>query len=103
MALTSASDAQVARSIQNRAAGRLLTTTRRVSGMNQAEFAADVARRMGVDAFSPSVLSGWETGQRAMPAAVLMAVAEIARECGLLMVLPSWYDDLAPPVGSAQA
>lgn len=73
-----------------------MTTTRRVSGMNQTEFAADVARRMGVDTFSQSALSGWETGQRAMPAAVLMAVAEIARECGLLMVLPSWHADLKP-------
>lgn len=73
---------RVARSRQNRVAGRILLRARQVSDMSQTEFAAALAKRLGLPSFGQPTLSGWETSIRAIPAAVLIAASEISRTNG---------------------
>jgi len=67
---------------QNRVAGRIVLRARQVSEMNQTDFAAQVAKRLGLSTIGQSALSGWETSIRGVPGAVLIAAAEIARSRG---------------------
>jgi transcriptional regulator with XRE-family HTH domain len=50
--------------------------------MNQTDFGAELASRLGVE-ITQSTLSSWEKGARAPAAAALMAVLEIANELGV--------------------
>jgi transcriptional regulator with XRE-family HTH domain len=47
--------------------------------MPQGEFGKAVARRLGLAALSQSATSDWELGKRSVPAAVVIAAAEVAR------------------------
>jgi hypothetical protein len=62
---------------QNKAAGRALRAVRLAAapdGATQADFAATLSQELGVP-ISPTTLSGWETGRRAVPATVWIAAA----------------------------
>ena len=72
----------VTESRQNRIAGRILTRARKAADMNQTEFAAAVARRLGLPSLAQGSLSGWEIHARTVPAAALIAGAEVARTHG---------------------
>jgi|SRR5579859_455859 len=73
---------KVAKSRQNRVAGRILLRARQSADMNQTDFAAAIAKRMGIPSFGQPALSGWETSIRSVPAAALIAAAELARSQG---------------------
>lgn len=73
---------KMALSRQNRIAGRILLRARQSSDMNQTEFAAAIAKRLGLGNIGQSALSGWETSIRGVPAAALIAAAELARVRG---------------------
>jgi transcriptional regulator with XRE-family HTH domain len=75
-------DSKVAESRQNRIAGRILLRARRSTDMTQTEFATAIARRLGLGTIGQSALSGWETSIRGVPAAALIAAAELARARG---------------------
>ena len=72
----------VARSRQNRVAGRILLRARQATDMTQGEFAAAIAKRLGIPSFGQPALSGWETSIRSVPGAALIAAAELARARG---------------------
>jgi hypothetical protein len=62
---------------QNKAAGRALRAARLAvapGGAKQAVFAAKLSQELGLP-ISPTTLSGWETGRRAVPATVWIAAA----------------------------
>src|SRR5438128_4420292 len=70
-------EGRLAATWQNKAAGRALRGARLAlgpQGAKQAAFAAALGRELGME-FSPTALSGWETGRRAVPAAILLAAA----------------------------
>lgn len=72
----------VAQTRHSKVAGRLLQRARQASGMSQTEFATAIARRLGIPSLGQPALSGWEVSTRAMPAAALIAAAELARAHG---------------------
>ena len=72
----------VTESRQNRIAGRILTRARKASDMSQTEFAAAIAKRLGLPSLAQGSLSGWEIHSRTVPAAALIAAAEVARSHG---------------------
>jgi transcriptional regulator with XRE-family HTH domain len=75
-------DGGVAKSRQNRIAGRILLHARQSADMNQTDFAASIAKRLGIPSFGQPALSGWETSIRQVPAAAIIAAAEIVRAHG---------------------
>ena len=76
------SEHNVAESRQNRIAGKLLARARQASGMSQTEFASAVAKRLGLPSLAQGSLSGWEIHSRTVPAAAIIAAAEVARTHG---------------------
>ena len=82
MTATKNEEATVAESRQNRIAGRILLRARQSADMNQTDFAQAVAKRIGLGSIGQSALSGWETSVRSVPAAALIAAAELARSHG---------------------
>lgn len=72
----------VAESRQNRAAGRILVRARKAADMSQTEFAAAIAKRIGLPSLAQGSYSGWEIHSRTVPAAALIAAAEVARPSG---------------------
>src|SRR5215471_9944789 len=62
---------------QNKAAGRSLRAARQSA--KQSEFAATLSQELGTT-ISTTALSGYETGRRQVPAAVLMAAAMAANQ-----------------------
>jgi transcriptional regulator with XRE-family HTH domain len=73
------SDARLAASTQNLSAGRLVRRAREEAEQSQGDFGRALARRLGLIALSQSAVSDWELGKRQVPAAVLIAAAEVAR------------------------
>ena len=63
----------------NRAAGKALRRARDLVQMNQEEFGKALGRRLGVAPYGQSAVSDWETGNRQVPAAALVAAAQVAR------------------------
>jgi len=76
------SEHNVAESRQNRAAGRILVRARKAADMSQTEFAAAIAKRLGLPSLAQGSYSGWEIHSRTVPAAALIAAGEIARASG---------------------
>jgi hypothetical protein len=67
---------------QNKAAGRAIRAARLSlgpEGAKQAAFAARLSEELGVPV-SPTTLSGWETGRRAVPATVWVAAAMVSNQ-----------------------
>ena len=85
----------VTESRQNRIAGRILTRARKAADMSQTEFAAAVARRLGLPSLAQGSLSGWEIHARTVPAAALIAAAEVARAQGFDLA-QAITDELGP-------
>lgn len=76
---------RLAASRENQVAAKIISRARGVTGMNQAEFAEAIADRLAVPRYGQAALSGWETGKRPAPAAVMIAAASIAKDEGLEM------------------
>ena len=91
-------DTRVANARQNRIAGKILRRSREVSDMNQTDFAAAIAKRLGLGSIGQSALSGWETSMRGVPGAAIIAGAEIARSRGFDLV-DAINDELGPLKG----
>ena len=72
----------VTESRQNRIAARIMARARKAADMSQTEFAAAVAKRLGLPSLAQGSLSGWEIHARTVPAAALIAAAEVARASG---------------------
>ena len=73
------SDVRIAASRQNKTAGILVRRARTAADMPQGDFSKAVARRLGLAALSQSAMSDWERGVRQVPAAAILAAAEVAR------------------------
>jgi transcriptional regulator with XRE-family HTH domain len=72
---------RMAKTDYNRVASRAIRRARDESGMNQAEFSAALSDLMGLKGkgrWKQSTLSGWELGNRSVPASTLIAAAELA-------------------------
>ena len=75
----------VADSKQNRAAGRILVRARKAADMSQTDFAGAIAKRLGLPSLAQGSYSGWEIHARSVPAAALIAAAEVARGSGFVL------------------
>lgn len=75
----------VAASRQNKAAGRILVRARGATEMSQTDFATAIAKRLGLPSLAQGSYSGWEVHSRTVPAAVLIAAAELARPQGFVL------------------
>ena len=69
----------IADSPQNLIAGRALRRARDLIEVNQEDFGKAIGQRLRVAAYGQSAVSDWETGNRQVPAAALIAAAEVAR------------------------
>lgn len=72
------SDIRLAASPQNRTAGQLFKRARVAAEVSQGDFGKQVARRLGMSEISQSAVSDWERGKRQVPAAAIIAAAEVA-------------------------
>ena len=69
----------------NKVAGRVLASARAASGLTQTRFLEALSERLGVRPYAQNALSSWEGGDRTVPAAVLIAAAELARPGGFVL------------------
>lgn len=101
MPVKDAGESKLAETHQNRVAGRLLQLARKAAGLNQTEFGMALAGRLGAS-FGQSAISGWEISIRAVPAAALIAAAELANDGGVQLA-EAIKAELSPAVEAPQA
>jgi len=66
----------------NQIAAGVLSRARRSTGLSQERFLAAIGEWLGTRPYAQNALSAWEAGERSVPAAVMIAAAEVAKAGG---------------------
>jgi len=69
----------LAKTQQNQQAARVLVAARKAAGHTQQQFLAAISELLATRPYAQNALSAWESGERAIPAAVLIAAAQVSR------------------------
>lgn len=73
------SEARLTASAQNLTAGRLIRRARDLAEMPQGAFGTVLGRRLGLRGLSQSAISDWELAKRQVPAAAVIAAAQVVK------------------------
>jgi transcriptional regulator with XRE-family HTH domain len=68
----------LAKTQQNQQAARALVAARKAAGHTQQQFLAAISEVLATRPYAQNALSAWESGDRAIPAAVLIAATQIS-------------------------